>query len=151
MESCYMKITKYHKSTINSSEIKIKYRSGLLYACNYLAVCMAGDQCTLFFFFLSLSMHQSSWNVRSWTRDWTWTLCIGRQSLNHLSTWEVPWTTVLNSPKGFSPHSALRSRFDKYLTCLGIGYTPLYNQGPFSSCLINLWRRRSDHMSISSD
>ena len=47
-----MKITKYHRSTINSSEIKIKYRSGLLYACNYLAVCMAGDQCTLFFFCL---------------------------------------------------------------------------------------------------
>ena len=32
MESCYMKITKYHRSTINSCEIKIKYRSGLLYA-----------------------------------------------------------------------------------------------------------------------
>ena len=52
MESCYMKTTKYHRSTNNSCEIKIKYRSGLLYACNYLAVCMAGDQCTLFFFCL---------------------------------------------------------------------------------------------------
>ena len=31
------------------------------------------------------------WDLSSSTRDWTCTPCIGRQSLNHRTTREVPW------------------------------------------------------------
>ena len=33
---------------------------------------------------------QSTWDLSSPTRGWTWTPCIGRQSLNHWATREVP-------------------------------------------------------------
>ena len=40
-----------------------------------------------FFFFFWL---QSMWELSSLTRDWTRTPCVGRQSLNHWTTREVP-------------------------------------------------------------
>ena len=38
---------------------------------------------------------QGMWDLSFWTRDWTCTPCIGRQSLNHWTTREVPVGFIL--------------------------------------------------------
>ena len=40
----------------------------------------------------------SMWNLNSLTRDRTHTPCIGRQSLNHQTTGEVPDFSLLTNP-----------------------------------------------------
>ena len=63
----------------------------------------------IFFFFAILFLfhlvfwQRGIWDPSSLTRDWTHTTCIGRWSLNHGTTREVPWRETLNS-------SAMHSR-----------------------------------------
>ena len=62
----------------------------------------------LFFFAILFLFHlvfwqRGIWDPSSLTRDWTHTTCIGRWSLNHGTTREVPWRETLNS-------SAMHSR-----------------------------------------
>ena len=50
----------------------------------------------LFLFYL-VFWQRGIWDPSSLTRDWTHTTWIGRWSLNHRTTMEVPWRETLNS------------------------------------------------------
>ena len=50
----------------------------------------------LLLFYVLVFWWQSMWNLRSLTRDQTYTPCIGRQSLNHWTIKEVPPKYILN-------------------------------------------------------
>ena len=56
----------------------------------------------LFYVFWSWGM----WDPKSLTREWTCTPCIGKRSLNHWTTREVPQTSFQKREKGGITHQA---------------------------------------------
>ena len=51
----------------------------------------------LFLFYVLVFWPQGIWDPSSLARDWTCTPCIGRWSLNHWTTREVPWHFLISS------------------------------------------------------
>ena len=55
-----------------------------------LKICIEVVMMSLLFYVLGF-WPWGTWDLSSPSRDWTHTPCLGRQSPNHWTTWEVPW------------------------------------------------------------